>query len=88
MVHAMIIHWIKPSQQHLTRCGVAQYAQHIIVQPTKLRTGQLLDSFLLHRIDTQCREQKGKENNLAIHSSSLCAMLLNNRDYRSDWTKI
>jgi len=54
MVHAMIIHWIKQSQQNLTRCGVAQYAQHIAVQPTKLRTGQLLDSFILHRIDTQC----------------------------------
>ena len=54
MVHAMIIHWIKQSQQNLTRCGVAQYAQHITVQPTKLTIGQLLDSFMLHRIDTQC----------------------------------
>ena len=35
MVRAMIIHWIKQNQQHLTRCGVAQHAQHIIVQPTK-----------------------------------------------------
>ena len=54
MVRAMIIHWIKQNQQNLTRCGVAQYAQHITVQPRKLRTDQLLDSFMLHRIDTQC----------------------------------
>ena len=52
MVRAMIIHWIKQNQQNLTRRGVAQYAQHTIVQPTKLRIGQLLDSFILHRIDT------------------------------------
>ena len=55
MVSAMIIHWIsKLNQQNLIKCGVAQYAQHIAVQPTKLRTGQLLDSFMLHHIDTQC----------------------------------
>ena len=52
MVRAMIIHWIKQNQQHLTRRGVAQYAQHIIVQPIKLRIGQLLDGFMLHRIGT------------------------------------
>ena len=52
MVHAMIIHWIKQSQQNLTRCGVAQYAQHIAVQPIK--TGQLLNNFMLPSIDTQC----------------------------------
>ena len=54
MVRAMIIHWIKQNQQHLTRGGVAQYAQYTTAQPTKLRTGQLLDNFMLHRIDTQC----------------------------------
>jgi len=54
MVRAMIIHRIKQNQQNLTRCGVAQYAQHITVQPTKIKTGQLLDSFMLHRIETQC----------------------------------
>ena len=61
MVRAMIIHWIKQNQQNLTRCGVAQYAQYITVQPTKLRTGQLLDSFMLHRIETQCGEQRVKK---------------------------
>ena len=35
MVRAMIIHWTKQNQQNLTGCGVAQYAQHITVQPTK-----------------------------------------------------
>ena len=54
MVHAMIIHWTKQNQQNLTGCGVAQYAQHITVQPEKIKTGQLLDSFMLHRIETQC----------------------------------
>ena len=52
MVRAMIIHWIKQNQQHLTRGGVAQYAQHITVQPIK--TGQLLNNFMLPSIDTQC----------------------------------
>ena len=31
--------------------------------------------------------KRGKEDNLAIHSSPFCAKLLINRDYRSDWTK-
>ena len=53
MVSEMIIHWIKQNQQNLTRCGVAQYAQHITVPPTKIKTGQLLDSFMLNRIETQ-----------------------------------
>jgi len=89
MVSAMIKHWIsKLNQQNLTKCGVAQYAQHIFVQLIKLRTGQLSDSFMLHRIDTQRREQKVKGDNLAIHSSPLCATLLINKDHRSDWTKI
>ena len=40
MVSAMIIHWIsKLNQQNLTKCGVAQYAQHIFVQPLKPRIG-------------------------------------------------
>ena len=42
---------------------------------------------MLHRIDTQRWEQKGKEDNLAIHSSLFCATLQINRDHRSDWTK-
>ena len=53
MVSAMIKHWIsKLNQQNLTKRGVAQYAQHIFVQPLKLKIGQLLDGFMLHRIGT------------------------------------
>ena len=32
--------------------------------------------------------KRGKEDNLAIHSSLFYAKLLINRDYRSDWTKV
>ena len=55
MVHVMIIHLDKTkNSKNVTRGGVAQYAQYTTAQPTKLRTGQLLDNFMLHRIDTQC----------------------------------